>query len=104
MSPSAIVIAELAASNLTRKTIRSAHLSRWYRPGSVLFGRLPRQHDRKRGPTGGARRLEHQVAAHRPAQLAGDVQPQAAALVGPARLAADEALEQAGSIGGRDAL
>ena len=54
-------------------------------------------------PLPGSRRLEDEVAAHRPAQLARDVEPEAAALVGRPGRAAREALEQPLAILLRDA-
>jgi hypothetical protein len=36
---------------------------------SAFFRRLPRQEDAERRATAGDRRLEHEIAVHRPAQL-----------------------------------
>src|SRR3954466_8106088 len=63
-----------------------------------LEGRLSRKEDREGGATPRLRGLEHQVAVHRPAQLAGHVEAQAAALAGRPLRAALEPLEQPSAI------
>src|SRR4051812_31117031 len=59
-----------------------------------LEGRLSPKEDREGGATTRLRGFEHQVAVHRPAQLAGHVEAQAAALAGRPLRTALEPLEE----------
>ena len=68
------------------------------RPGHPSSGGSPGRNTLNAAPRPATARLEHEVAAHRPAQLARDVQPEPAAVVGGPLGAALEAPEEPASI------
>ncbi len=99
-------MADLAWSLATAHPCTDRRDLRWrrterksYSGSCVLLGRLARQVDAEGGAPIRRGRLEDEVAVHRPAQLARDVEPQAAAVVRRPLGPALEPPEQAGPVG-----